>query len=486
MAGPLPRAAARRPHAPLEPAAFPVLSRIGGLPAEDLDLVSARTRATLAAVTRAEAELGTCAAAVVEACFGLVPRLEDDDGLRRRVLAGKRAAHRSRPLPWTATERARVAALLAPAERAALDAHDRACSALAALEATLEESVEEDRTAALDRLHAAIARPGFHESLVVAAPDWVRWARPLERRASTPKDVRTLLSYVARAASKTSPFSGLTTVGVAGGTAVGRARSRTSAELGLQALELLVRDERTAGLFRFRRPVVVAGGPDTPAGLVLVSELVSAEGIVWRDDRVAAADTALPWARLLAGDDDAEVLAHDEVLRRLGGAAPFTRFVRLLDQGVVRAALPWERGRTPSPCWPTSSGTGPRRCPVPRCAGSPTAAARSRRCPRRSGSASPTTSVRPPDSWSDVAAVPAGRCTRTARPPCTSTTRRAPRRSPRGWRRSPTACVPGCSAPTSTTCCATASSPSTAGAARPPTRWASSCATPWSGTRTRR
>ena len=333
-----------RPSLHMARTAFPLLTRVGGLPADVLDLVSPETRATLAEFTMRNQEAIAAGDTLVDGLFEVVPILDDDVALRRRVLAGKRAVHKARALPWTDEEIARISGLLAPAAREALETYRTASARRDRLEATVADLATSDREGALGRLHEAVRRPDFLGALVMAAPDWVRHAKPHERRATSIKDLKTLLSYVSRAAAKTSPFSGLTTVGVAGTRGEGRASSRTSAEVAVRALELLARDRDTADLLSYRAPVLRAGGPDEPSGLFLASELVSADGIVWREDRVMEADTVHTWNQRFEG---LRSTGFNDLLTRLGGPDPFARFRRLLDSGVIRPVPPWRRDQDP-------------------------------------------------------------------------------------------------------------------------------------------
>lgn len=328
-----------------------VLTRVAGLPSDALDLVAPATRKLLAEHAAAAERLSALAPELTEVLFDLVPRLDDDVPLRRKALAAKRSVNRLDLPPWDEDVRRRLAERLPPDAASLLDVWVRRAGERQGLLEQLGAQLAEDRDQAVQALHQSLepggdtvggaGKGGFGASLAIAAPDWIRHR---DHKARSTKKLKTLYSYVARAAVKTSPFSGLTTVGEAGAAGHGRGRSRTSATTAYLALRRLARDPSTAGLLRYRVAPVRPGTPTEPAGLLLHSEVIITEGVVWRHDRAVEADYALPsMAGLRSGATFAELLAA------VGGARPFTRFVRLLDAGVVQPVPPWTRGEAPFP-----------------------------------------------------------------------------------------------------------------------------------------
>lgn len=323
----------------------PMVTRVAGLPSSVLDLVGPNTPRLLARHAKITSDLAALAPVLIDACYQLVPRLDGKAWLRRRVLAGKRALHALLTLPWDDAVQAEVQARVTGRQAAALDRWRELTAARGDVRALLRIQLDADRIAAIDGLHDALRDQDYLRSLAVAAPDWLQHAQPDRRRANSSRTVRTLLSYATRACVKTSPFSGLTTVGLAGLTGAGRARSRVTGLLAPIVLEQLARDDRTAGLLRYRVIPMRPGGELEPNGLVLHSDNVFVDGIVWRDDRVIEADHARRWVLALGAQEPAG-LTLDTVLHRLGDGG-FRRFVRLLDSGVLRAVPPWQRADDP-------------------------------------------------------------------------------------------------------------------------------------------
>ncbi|MEU3689481.1 lantibiotic dehydratase [Streptomyces narbonensis] len=327
----------------------PLLTRVGGLPTEALDLTGAATRRAITEAADAQAELERRRPAVEDACFPLVPLLDDEVPLRRQVLAAKRAAHRLRALPWGDELPSLIAELAGPGAAAEFRGWQAAVRLRDETARRLDALLAEDRAAAPAALAGHLADPGFARAAALAAPDWLRHGRPRRRPAET-RNLRTLYSYVSRAAVKTSPFSTLTTVGEAAtpGTAAPGptpvAHSYAATALAQLALRCLAREAGTAGLLRYRLAPVRPGGADAPHGLVLLPEPVADGGLAWRLDRVVEADHAAPWLSGFAPDAEHSL---DGLLSGLGGPDPFRRFRRLLDTGLIAPVPPWRRGDDP-------------------------------------------------------------------------------------------------------------------------------------------
>lgn len=318
----------------------PVLTRVGGIPVDALDIVADPTRLLLAELAAITERLRRLSEPLTDVLFNLVPRLDDDIALRRKVLSGKRAVFNLKRPPWDQDTLDRVTARLTPAEAGLLEEWMRVQAARAAALAKLEDQLSRERAETVQVLRAALDGPGVLESMAIAAPEWVRHA---DLGAATPRNVKTLYSYVSRAAVKTSPFSGLTTVGVAGTEGAGRARSRAAAAMAMLALHRLARSPRTAHLLTYRGAPVRPAGGDAPGSLLLHGEMAIAGGVIWRQDSVMEADHAIGWLDRIGEDD----LSFAQVLERLGGADPFARFIRLLDAGVLTIVLPWRLSEAP-------------------------------------------------------------------------------------------------------------------------------------------
>lgn len=314
-----------------------VLTRVAGLPANACDIVHPDTVRLLDELARVRAALESTRDTVQDLCFALVPQLDGDVALRRAVLAGKRAVHRLRPLPWDADAWRRVGARVGPVQAEAFRAWQHGVEQLKVLRAELADRVRADRRDGTQLLLDQLDQPGFAPALALAAPDWVRHGRPAQavpdRGALDQRNLRTLYSYVSRAAVKTSPFSRLTTVGIAGSTGSGRAHSYPATALAFLALQVAARDPELAGRIAFETALVRPGDENATAGYLLHGEPVALGGVCWRLDQAVEAEHAVPWLRSLNAVVPAEL--------------PPARLRRLLDAGLIRAVPPWRRDEEP-------------------------------------------------------------------------------------------------------------------------------------------
>jgi hypothetical protein len=331
---------------PLVPLAGPFLIRVAGLDATVVDAVVPDVGELLTRIRAVEDRLTACAEPLIDVLFGLVPRLDDDVPLRRKVLAGKRAVNKRAAFGWDGETRQRLIARVVAEHAALIEEWDRLTVSRAELLTELTDALASHRVTVLDGFGKVLRDKDFLESLAIAAPDWIRYGKPHERGFDTPRDLQTLYSYITRASLKTSPFSGLTTVGVGGRRGSGRSGNRTSATVAYLALLRLARSETTAPLLYYRPAVIREGGPAEPNGILVHSELVLAEGTVWRQDRVVEADHALRWIGGFTGRDR---VSYAEVVEAIGGKQPFARFRRLLDSGVLQPVTPWLQDEAPLP-----------------------------------------------------------------------------------------------------------------------------------------
>ncbi|MBD2760640.1 lantibiotic dehydratase [Yimella sp. cx-573] len=337
------------PEHGLAPALTPRLApltfvRVAGLSTDACTMSSIRTRNLLDEIALGELRVETGQEAVEDILFELVPTVTDID-LRRGVLAAKRAVHRGRPLsPELLTT---LTDLLPPSALEVVTRWSAAAEHTAALTTALSEAVDDDTSDAVVRLSLALSNESFHRSLALAAPDWLRHGKP-HRKPRERRNLRTLLSYVSRSAVKTSPFSALTTVGIAGGRSGESpgddvAVSYASTALAHLAARSYARDESVADRLRYRVSPVRPGGPESPSGIVLLAEAEADGGLAWRLDRICEAEHVLPWVGAAHGGD----LPLAQLLAGLGGADPFRRFRRLFDSGLITLVAPWQRGGDP-------------------------------------------------------------------------------------------------------------------------------------------
>ncbi|MFI1799343.1 hypothetical protein ACH427_18615 [Streptomyces sp. NPDC020379] len=311
------------------------LHRVNGLPVEALDVALRETSASLAAETGLEAELRSVAGPLADALHAVVPSLDGAPGVRRTVLALRRAVHNGRPYVLTGDQAREVDAVLDPEARELtrrwLDRMHRLTEARTETDAAYAR----ETAAATERLRELLTHRGLSQGLAHAAPGLLRH---LTRKPLHPhgKASRAVFGYASRAALKTSPFSRLTAVALDGGTADGRALTYISQQHVRSWLDLLCRDERLAAAFEAEPNDAVryvAGRP-----YIMVPSYNPKAELAWRSDTLADASLYAPLVEEVSSWPRMRVT---ECLERLGGKDPFAAYVRLLDTGLLRIVTPW-------------------------------------------------------------------------------------------------------------------------------------------------
>lgn len=191
------------------------LQRVAGLPEAAVEVLRAPSAAAAAdELGRRRADASRTAAELADALHPIVPTV--GPAPRRELLALRRSAFAGRPCPPGPN----ALTVLTEQHPGVLDLLDRARRAAESV-TTAQARYEETFTAEQDRvrreLRATAADAELRRALCVASPGATRALDRAERGGTVSrKDAlrldRTLLEYVCRAAVKTSPFSGLTSV----------------------------------------------------------------------------------------------------------------------------------------------------------------------------------------------------------------------------------------------------------------------------------
>jgi len=333
------------------------LARFGGCDPGCLDALS--LPATLDAIEAADTAADAMEAARpgVEAGLHRLVGGLDDKRLRRAALNTRRDAHNGRPCRTSQDVLAELGDLLDPAGARALAAWCEAGSAervaLERADARLEDEIE----SASEALRRDLADPELRCAIAMASPDFHdQLARVAAGVAPRGKAARTALSYLSRAAVKTSPFSTLTTVGWARVGTAGEPGCEQALEPGAQrrhrigaavplAVELLVafaRDEELSEAFDFEVNATIRTALD--GGRLLVGTRLAVNGFAWRREEivelVSLGALAAPLLRVGRGRPASFRAA-------LGGDDAHVAFARMLDLDVIRPVLPWSSEQEP-------------------------------------------------------------------------------------------------------------------------------------------
>ena len=208
-----------RRMAPREDAVYTcdvALSREACLPHALLDcLVPQAAEAGAQRILDEETRLLERGRPLADALYAVVPRVEG--GIRRQVLALRRALHAGRPSTLTDIE------LTAIADASGVDADTlrRWCADASTLTARCVSARNEygkDAGRSLrDTLHGALASPAFVRALSLTSPGFFSQLRDIDGTTRKARHARRkLLNYVIRGAAKTVPLSQFATLGLLG------------------------------------------------------------------------------------------------------------------------------------------------------------------------------------------------------------------------------------------------------------------------------
>mgnify|MGYP000852134815 CR=1 FL=1 len=368
---------------------LPTLVRVGGLPERAIPRPTPALMTALEEYLRRRAALEPVGEALLDPLYELIPALERPE--RRAVLAAKRRIFQGRPSALN--DRARAA--IPPELADGVDNWDAMLAQRDGAYARLEEAVAADLEASRSVLAEGLDEPGYLESLAVAAPGLVSTLAQRGARLGDDRVARSLYTLATRAALKTSPFSGLTTVSLGAGPRAqgsaagggpglptGRGYRMLAVHLAHGILMALARElDPASGIELEPLPVREAVAPIGPGAgrtgggdaagkatasasipLTALPEYDYANGMVFRREQVAPA-TWVPAALGAPAPGVAEE-GPTEGAARPAPPAPMTireaaarleardaglRLTRLLDSGAVRVHVPWQRGENPFP-----------------------------------------------------------------------------------------------------------------------------------------
>ncbi|MFG1750593.1 hypothetical protein [Streptosporangium sandarakinum] len=314
------------------------IDRVSGLPAAAADLDLVETGRLLDETAAAEEILAGLADPVSDVLYRLVPRLDHDPALRRLVLKVRRATHGDRRPGAGAEDLGRIAAELDGDDASLFRRWSAAARTRADLLGRLPAVYEEETAGAGRRLGALLAESALSTGIAHASAGLLRHVDLTDLRPGG-KASRSVLSYAARAARKTSPFSTFTGVGLHGRPSTGRSVTALSQTHVFAWLQALVRDERLVTAFELEPMGALRTIDGEPRALVSAYRI--GDAFAWRTDEMVDVTVYQAIIRSLAGVGRAGAA---EYLIRLGGEDPFAALQRLLDAGMLRVVAPWPRG----------------------------------------------------------------------------------------------------------------------------------------------
>lgn len=323
---------------------FPTMVRIGGLSSNALEIVSDDLRLIASQLASENHKFYLLKQQVINICHNLVPKLCQEKELRRAVINGKRAVFHGKPVEWTSIQKDAILSFLNEDDATILQNYLTSNSNLLFLLDNFASAVAESEKMSINKLYSTLKNQQFFDSLCVAAPTWIKNRTPHLIQTNNAKDIKTLVAYVSRAVTKPSPFSGLSPVGIAGTKGEANKISRINVTISYLVLLALVRNRELANAFSFTLPPVIGNYDPGNHDLAIVTEMVSSGGLAWRDDRIVFAQGFSHWTSIFG---DKKTLTLEDILTSIGGENPFDRFLRLMDQGILRVVVPWSRIEDP-------------------------------------------------------------------------------------------------------------------------------------------
>lgn len=302
-----------------------VLARIGGLPADAVPGASTKVINSLQRLHDAEERVGVLSQPLIDQIFELVPDIEDNKA-RRLVLQAKREIFAGRAVATQAEQALRAVA--PPGLMAAFEEWSEQLDRREALDAELSEALAADDVEMLRALCHTVADPGYLASLALATPELVDHLLTYKYfEAPSERLERSLYNYATRTALKTSPFSGLTTVNLAGATGRGRSTQVVAVHLASGLLRRAAHDGvHHPGLVLEPSPIGRVPAEEHEE-LVMLAQHVHQDGIIFREELITGAE----WAPTDYPDPFAP-------------GTPTGRMRRHIETGLLREKVPWKRG----------------------------------------------------------------------------------------------------------------------------------------------
>lgn len=319
------------------------VDRVAGISSSRVDLDLAEARDAAAALDDLDAQVQQMTGPITDMLFTAVASAASDKTARRALLDARRSAHDPFGQPMSQTKLAvaseAVGRHLGPQEAVFFDSwatmRRRRTAMMDELEVTFGRELEE----ASQTLGQLLADPLLATGIAQASPHLGRTLAAPDLRPGS-KSARSFTAYTTRAAFKTSPFSTLTSVCLAGAEVAVQGEELTVSQSHLNAwLDSLAANEDCIGAFHLE--ALPTPGVNPADGDVTVPVITSSDNFSWRTDKqVSMASMATLLSRLqFMGRQPAKIY-----LQALGGADPFAMLRRLIDVNVVRVVAPWGYG----------------------------------------------------------------------------------------------------------------------------------------------
>lgn len=306
--------------------------RVCGLPVTSIPLSPEAIEKTYQELAAAEQHLTTLTQPLLDRLYHLIPATAENTA-RRHLLKLKRTVYANKPV--SDQQVADTAASLNPETAEALATWREAHQHLTHLHARIETLCARHNEQLVAALTETLNNSDYMRSLALASPEFVQAAlgsrEKKQKKSERLKQQRTLYNYATRTAFKTSPFSWLTTVNIAGTQGQGRTAGTVAAHMASGLLAHTVEDDKNHPNLVVRpspRGVIPAAGHRE---LLMVPNSVHNNGIIYREETITGAE----WA------------AHDYPASFTPSTALTPRIRRHIASGALRLEVPWSRTGNP-------------------------------------------------------------------------------------------------------------------------------------------
>ncbi len=347
--------------------------RIGGVSAHHLEpLLLKRSSASIGAALQAERRMQELVTPVEDALYRLVPLVGEQKELRRRILAVKRNVHNLRV--WeNALQDVELVAPAMGVDGALLREWFRLAGMREDALQTAALAYEEELVAANAMIAQGVADEHIQQGLALASPDLLKELQGSIAETEwrpTSKLARSSLSYLTRAALKTSPLSTFTRIGIADFVTPADTVALQQARLARQdrasnqelhrvvrlvrmlptaLLTLIARHPELAPLLQFEPNKGITRSPAEPDKLrVLTNQYYITNDFAGRGEATIDHEIRHGVAPdLIAFLESGRRVTYQELLTLLPegapGRAPHLRMLKLLDRQLFRPVAPFTR-----------------------------------------------------------------------------------------------------------------------------------------------
>lgn len=332
-----------------------VVSRIAGLPIQAVPVSSSKTAGLLCEWRKLDSLLLLMKQPLLDSIFNLIPKLSISN--RRILLAAKRKIFQGAEVEIP---------LVKDIPQSLIDScllWNERISRVSSIKMKLSNICLAEMHEATEAFSQLFKDSNLLSSIAIASPSFVI---ELNRKESSFADwnmrmLRTAYMYVTRSAFKTSPFSGLTTVGVAGRQGLGRHYCCLALHVSHGILKDGLQKCRQEGYEDLDLRIVPSPfsliTADEHVALAMIPEFHYRDGIIHREEIVVGGAHIPEEFRLLV-DTCGEGVTFDEAVSKVEALKPEIRVQRYLDVGLLRAVTPWRRGEDPIPALRESFADG--------------------------------------------------------------------------------------------------------------------------------